>query len=1345
MNSPYENQQHGQKLLNIVNRGTVDQLFIFLQGFHRIPFYNLTDVLSYEGVIDDQIDFIDWAGTKYDVTPLIIAAGKGSFEKTKVLLVHGANPNKQCATGDTALNLAVHRLKYPIVDLLLQYRANPNLYNQSGKTALHRAAVSYPSEGLQHLQTLLNAGADPNIEDRNQRLPLDEATIVNKPEIVDIFLAHNPSLIQRAYRAAIIASRLGEFHLFFDPFSQYFLSGYDQCLLTLLSYGLDPNIADRTRTAPLHVAVRAMKLSTVQILVAHGADQNLANNRGETALTIAEYLPVDQQQIFINALIETPQTIPSKLQTYPTDTEPAILDVYPLLRNHSNWTFDHDEYRSQTAENSSVQNLLDDSNETFWCCTQSENAWVTFDLKYQHYINGIQIIGCGGYSAPRNGQLDVSNAVNGPWLKVKDFTCLLSQGNKNEFFFPSLETRFVRVILRDNYGGDDIRIESIAFFGLHVRLVELLREYALENSLGTLLMNDINDLETLVENRDEILNSSNKYMNVNEHFRFIRLIDSLKTSQLTFLEWFTMPQTTVIAGEKLRTFSVEGDADVNDRVRLEEKLENSSHVNTALMKDLEPMHNQSLAEFSDYIIKSPGRYKIRVVSAENPQIYTPWQSIVVGPTLFYLPKLNTPTDENSYLASTTFSHTLTTNDNEKTLVCLKKPETNEDKRETRAFITKVYESEDDDDKEEEEEEEEEEAEYDNDDDTEDDTYLTSLKSVENSPYYFPITNVSYTMSASPTNYYAQPRNTHDHGTSANAIEYRDNESYSAQRPFSNNGDWTNTVSRQNKPMVPTRSQDDGYSSQNDRRSRFDTNNREQSNSQGHRSLTPEKYRLLKRRLERLQQREQSYEKNKHQNGHRYGSYNQPKPAPGRDQYDPQPIPASLRDRYDPQPRPAPGRDQYDPQPRPAPGRDQYDPQPKPAPGRDQYDPQPKPAPGRDQYDPQPRPTPGRDQYDPQPRPASPRDRYDPQPRPASPRDRYDPQPKPAPGRDQYDPQPKPAPGRDQYDPQPRPAPGRDQYDPQPRPASPRDRYDPQSKPAPGRDQYDPQPRPAPGRDQYDPQPRAAPGRDQYDPQPRPTASRPQHYNDKIDDYYGHQPNKEYRIVSGSLVLQEIQLSSQQGSNFHNSGSPYIQGTIGRPLDNHPSNDQKISSNQPAHGDQPRPQSYVDHRPGESTVQTNSNSNQENDSPNHYSIGKNSTRPLSPPLPAPQPSVSNRYFFGPRRPGQGFDDDNTNNCIVSSYSPLSPSLRDNNRSDPYFGTQTEIGTNTSPQILYANRPGQSSNTQPIDDENAYAQLDQHSAGGSSPSEPPSLRKKPNQNLSGPGNNRSGVTSYNDQDV
>lgn len=56
---------------------------------------------------------------------------------------------------DTALNLAIHRQKYPIVDLLLQYRANPNLSNQAGKTALHRAVSSYNEENATHIRALL--------------------------------------------------------------------------------------------------------------------------------------------------------------------------------------------------------------------------------------------------------------------------------------------------------------------------------------------------------------------------------------------------------------------------------------------------------------------------------------------------------------------------------------------------------------------------------------------------------------------------------------------------------------------------------------------------------------------------------------------------------------------------------------------------------------------------------------------------------------------------------------------------------------------------------------------------------------------------------------------------------------------------------------------------------------------------------------------------------------------------------------------------------------------------------------------------------------------------------------
>jgi len=610
----HDDQQRRQRLLNLVDRGTAEDLCNFLQQFHRRPFRNLAEVMKYNGVIDDQIDFIDCTGTKYHVTPLIIAAGKGSFEKTKVLLVHGANPNQQCSTGDTALNLAAHRQKYHIVDLLLEYRANPNIQNQAGKTALHRAVVSYIDENANHVRALLQANADPTVEDRNQRIPLDEAVIANKPEILATLLSHDRTLKDRAYRAAILAARLG----------------HDECLRVLLNAGMDPNITDRTHTSPLHVAVRYLKLPTARLLVSYGADQNMANNRGETPMAIAEYLPADQQQTFLNALIHTPKVPANDLYKYTGPSIPAnvIPYVHPLLRSRTNWTLDSDEFRSRTNPNSSVQNLLDVSSGTFWSCAVTKDAFVIFDLKHQYNISGTRIIGCENQSTPKSGRIDVSNAFNGPWLRVQDFHCPLTR-TTNDFFFTALKTRFVRICFAENYGGEDLRIQGIGFYGVDMRLVNILREFGLERSLPALLANGINDIEALDEKRDEILNSSDRYLDVNDHFQFIRLTESLTTPKLTYLEWFNPPQSNVIAGEKLQTFSAAGDEGVTDRVRLEEKLETNPQVRTVLMRDLEPIQGRSLVDFPDYSIKEPGRYKVRVVSIEMPDIHTSWHDITV--------------------------------------------------------------------------------------------------------------------------------------------------------------------------------------------------------------------------------------------------------------------------------------------------------------------------------------------------------------------------------------------------------------------------------------------------------------------------------------------------------------------------------------------------------------------------------------------------------------------------------------------------------------------------------------------------------------------------------------------
>ena len=65
------------------------------------------------------------------------------------------------------------------------------------------------------------------------------------------------------------------------------------------------------------------------------------------------------------------------------------------------------------------------------------------------------------------------------------------------------------------------------------------------------------------------------------------------------------------------------------------------------MKDLEPVQERSIADFSDFTIEIrktkrdqscifylrlflAGRYRIRVVSLHSPHIFTPWHEIFVG-------------------------------------------------------------------------------------------------------------------------------------------------------------------------------------------------------------------------------------------------------------------------------------------------------------------------------------------------------------------------------------------------------------------------------------------------------------------------------------------------------------------------------------------------------------------------------------------------------------------------------------------------------------------------------------------------------------------------------------------
>jgi len=142
--------------------------------------------------------------------------------------------------GFTPLHLAAANGHKEIVEFLLTTKADVNARDNAGSTPLHQAAAA---EG-QHsdiVELLLKHGADVDAADRQWLTPLHYATLTDN---------------QGAVRS-------------------------------LLNYGANPNAKDnKVGDTPLILAAGKGYKEVVEVLLAHGADVNLADNKG-TPLTWA--------------------------------------------------------------------------------------------------------------------------------------------------------------------------------------------------------------------------------------------------------------------------------------------------------------------------------------------------------------------------------------------------------------------------------------------------------------------------------------------------------------------------------------------------------------------------------------------------------------------------------------------------------------------------------------------------------------------------------------------------------------------------------------------------------------------------------------------------------------------------------------------------------------------------------------------------------------------------------------------------------------------------------------------------------------------------------------------------
>ena len=192
-------------------------------------------------------------------TPLHLALCSERRQVMELLLKNKADPNVRLdadlsggnyAKGYTPLLFALEKGQLEMAKLLLDYNADPNLKGDKGESAL--LAAFGTKQRQQMLSLLLEHGADPNARSPSGQTVLMRAVSQHDREAVDLLLAHKA----------------------------------------------DPNARDRPGRTPLHYAAQtsfqalansptAADLTAIaERLLAAGADVNLRDEQGKTALTI---------------------------------------------------------------------------------------------------------------------------------------------------------------------------------------------------------------------------------------------------------------------------------------------------------------------------------------------------------------------------------------------------------------------------------------------------------------------------------------------------------------------------------------------------------------------------------------------------------------------------------------------------------------------------------------------------------------------------------------------------------------------------------------------------------------------------------------------------------------------------------------------------------------------------------------------------------------------------------------------------------------------------------------------------------------------------------------------------